>query len=120
MLIMVMTVVGALVTSWFGIALCPENDQRTGFFSAGFTLVLQGALWRIYSEYWEKEPFMFFIPVLLLQVHTFMYVRFSTDMRAAFPSLRKIHAGIPAMTFAGVFAVMMWVFMAAIVNRSHF
>lgn len=119
-IIMVMTVIGALLISWFGIALCSEENQNTGFLCACFTLVLQGFLGWVYRESWEKEPFMYFIPVLFLQVQTFMSVRISTDIRAAYLLLRKLHPAIPAAFIAGLFTVMMWMFLEAIVNKTHF
>lgn len=119
-LILVMTVIGALVISWFGIALCAEENQRAGFYCACFTLMLQGVLGWVCRDSWEKDPLVYFIPVLFMQLQTFMSVRISTDIQAAYPPFRKLHPIIPAAFVAGLFATMMWTFMAAIVNKAHF
>lgn len=118
-LILGMTVIGALVISWFGIGLCTEENQRTGFYCVCFTLVLQGVLGWVYRDSWEKDPLVYFIPVLFMQVQTFMSVRISTDIQAAYSPLRKLHPIIPAAFVTGLFTAMMWTFMAAIVDKTQ-
>ncbi|MDD7997491.1 hypothetical protein [Kosakonia radicincitans] len=118
-LLIVLTLLVALISSWWSIVLCPEEDQTTGFWSVCFTLILQIVSGIIFRDAWEKEPSIFLMTVSFLQSFNFMSVRFSSAVREGYPSFRKLKPIIPAALFSGVFTLMMWFIAAAMVNKTH-
>ncbi|QEM94309.1 hypothetical protein FEI17_27140 (plasmid) [Kosakonia radicincitans] len=119
MLLIVLTLLVALLSSWWSIVLCPEEDQTTGFWCVCFTLSLQIVSGIVFRDAWEKEPIIFLMAVSFLQTFNFMSVRFSRAVREGYPSFRKLKPVIPAALFSGIFTLTMWSFAAAMVNGTH-
>ncbi|NUL39687.1 hypothetical protein [Kosakonia sacchari] len=117
-LLIVVTLLVALITSWWSVVLCPEKDQTTGIWCVYFTLSLQIVLGIVFRDAWEKEPIIFLVTVSFLQSHNFMSVLFSSAVREGYPSFRKLNPVIPAALFSGVFTLMMWSFAVALVNKT--
>ncbi|VVT47284.1 hypothetical protein UYSO10_1325 [Kosakonia radicincitans] len=117
-LLILVTLLVALNSSWWSIVLCPQEDRITGFWSVCFTLMLQIGLGVIFRDAWEKEPSIFLMTVSFLQSFNFMSVRFSSAVREGYPSFRKLKPIIPAALFSGVFTLMMWFFATAMVNKT--
>lgn len=117
-LLIVLTLLVALISSWWSIVLCPEEDKTTGIWCVSFTLSLQIVLGIVFRDAWEKEPIIFLVTVSFLQSFNFMSVRFSSAVREGYPSFRKLKPIIPAALFSGVFTLMMWSFATAMVNKT--
>lgn len=116
-LLIVVTLLVALITSWWSVALCPEKDQTTGIWCVSFTLSLQIVLGIVFRNAWEKEPIIFLVTVFFLQSHNLMSVLFSDAVRDAYPSFRKLKPVIPAALCSGSVTLFMWSGVVSIVNK---